>query len=114
MPCTDKPLVDRVQRAEVTEDYLPTASDELGLVKGQTVEVVKKMSYGWWKGRTGNAVGIFPSQNVKLVEHHEQQEEVEQETGHGMIDLPYIQCRKFESKSSIKAFQLYIFTHILL
>ena len=78
-----------MHRAVAAEDYLPTASDELGLVKGQTVEVVKKMSYGWCKGRIGNAVGIFPSQNVKVIEHHEQQEEVEQETGHGMVNLPY-------------------------
>ena len=81
--CTDKPLGDRVCRAVVVEDYSPTASDELGLVKGDTVEVMKKMSYGWWKGRMGSKVGIFPSQNVKLVEHQQQQEEVEQETGNG-------------------------------
>ena len=80
---TDKPLVDKALMAVVVEDYLPTALDELGLVKGQMVEVMKKMSYGWWKGRTGNAVGIFPSQNVKAIEHQEQQEEVEQEAGHG-------------------------------
>lgn len=71
----------------VVEDYLTTASDELGLVKGQTVEIVKKMSYGWWKGRMGNKTGIFPSQNVKLVEHQQQQQEVEQEAGHGMVTL---------------------------
>ena len=81
---TDKPLVDRALMAVVVEDYLPTASDELGLVKGQIVEVVKKMSYGWWKGRTDTAVGIFPSQNVEVLEHQEHQEEVEQEAGHGM------------------------------
>ena len=76
------------------EDYLPTASDELGLVKGQTIEVVKKMSYGWWKGRIGSTVGIFPSQNVEVVEHHKQQEEVEQETGHGIVTLHRISCNK--------------------
>ena len=87
LPCADKPLVDGVHRAVVVEDYSPTASDELGLMKGQIVEVVKKMSYGWWKGRIGNTVGIFPNQNVKVVEHQEQQEEVEQETGHGRVTL---------------------------
>ena len=83
--CTDKPLADKVCRAVVVEDYSPTASDELDLVKGEMVEVIKKMSYGWWKGRMGNKVGIFPSQNVKLVEH-QQEEEVEQETGSGSYD----------------------------
>lgn len=83
---TDKPLVDRVCQAVVVEDYLPTALDELGLMKGQIVEVVKKMSYGWWKGRIANQIGIFPNQNVELVEHQPQQEELERESGHGTYD----------------------------
>jgi len=79
---TDKPLIDGVCRAVVVEDYLPTASDELGLVKGQTVEVLKKTSYGWWTGRIADKMGIFPNQNVKLVEH-QQQEETAKEFEHG-------------------------------
>ena len=66
----------------MVSDYEPTASDELGLIKGQVVEVVKTLSYGWCKGKIEDKVGIFPSDNIEVIEH--QPQEVEQQSLHGM------------------------------
>ena len=62
-------------------DYEPTASDELKLIKGQVVEVVKTLSYGWCKGKMEDRVGIFPSDNIDVIEN--QPQEVEHQSLHG-------------------------------
>lgn len=53
----------------VVFDYEATGDDELNLQRGQQVEVLSKDSKisgdeGWWTGRIGNKVGIFPSNFV--------------------------------------------------
>lgn len=50
-------------------DYDATREDELTLRRGQQVEVLSKDAkisgdYGWWTGRVGSKVGIFPSNFV--------------------------------------------------
>ena len=66
----------------MVSDYEPTASDELKLIKGHIVEVVKMLSYGWCKGKMEDRVGIFPSDNIEMIEH--QPQEVEQQSLHGI------------------------------
>ncbi|XP_030745564.1 mitogen-activated protein kinase kinase kinase 11-like isoform X3 [Sitophilus oryzae] len=50
-------------------DYAPKGEDELSLKKGQIVEVLSKDARisgdeGWWTGKVGEKVGIFPSNFV--------------------------------------------------
>ncbi|XP_031552769.1 cytoplasmic protein NCK2-like [Actinia tenebrosa] len=41
--------------------YKPRNKDELELNKGNLIDVLEKEHDGWWKGRSGNNVGWFPS-----------------------------------------------------
>lgn len=54
-------------------DYDAQGEDELSLVKGQIVEVLSEDAKisgdeGWWTGKIGDKVGIFPS---NFVDHHD-------------------------------------------
>jgi len=48
----------------VVFSYRPLRVDELELIPGQVVEVVGEDELGWWKGRSDNRLGVFPSNFV--------------------------------------------------
>ncbi|ELR15570.1 SH3 domain containing protein [Acanthamoeba castellanii str. Neff] len=49
-------------------DFKTDDTSKLSLKKGDEVEVVKKASESWWKGRMGKKIGYFPSSYVKAIE----------------------------------------------
>ena len=55
---------------EVLHDYQAENEDELELVEGQLVTLLNShyVDQGWWKGRLGNKVGVFPNNFVRKVE----------------------------------------------
>ncbi|EGT56839.1 hypothetical protein CAEBREN_14617 [Caenorhabditis brenneri] len=58
-------LESRRTKAVVTSTYKPRSDDELGLIKGEHVYIVKKSAHDFWKGQTTNGCcGWFPSNCV--------------------------------------------------
>lgn len=58
----------------VIYEYLGNGEDELSLQKGQQVQVLSMDSKisgdeGWWTGKIGNKVGIFPADFVKPIKN---------------------------------------------
>jgi hypothetical protein len=51
----------------VEYDYQAEMNDELTLRVGDVVTEVDKMEGGWWKGRLGDKVGMFPDNFVKVL-----------------------------------------------
>ncbi|XP_018613977.2 intersectin-1 isoform X2 [Scleropages formosus] len=47
-------------------DYTAQNDDELAFSKGQIINVLSKEDPDWWKGELNGAVGLFPSNYVKL------------------------------------------------
>lgn len=55
------------RRCEVAFAYTPMNEDELGLVVGETIEILKEIEDGWWMGKKNNQIGAFPSNFVKEI-----------------------------------------------
>ncbi|RXN09510.1 hypothetical protein ROHU_031420 [Labeo rohita] len=49
-------------------DFTPEDDDELKLLKGETIEILKKSEGRWWKGKKNNQTGFFPTSYVKEIE----------------------------------------------
>ncbi|XP_073728413.1 SH3 domain-containing protein 21 isoform X2 [Misgurnus anguillicaudatus] len=64
-----KPKEPKIQtrRCEVAFAYTPMNEDELGLVVGETIEILKEIEDGWWMGKKNNQIGAFPSNFVKEI-----------------------------------------------
>ena len=60
----DYHIKSRCKEYMVVYFYHPVRVDELELIPGQLVEVVGEDEPGWWKGRNGNRLGVFPSNYV--------------------------------------------------
>jgi len=54
----------RGQKYRINFHYKPVRVDELELIPGQLVEVVGVEETGWWKGRSRDRLGVFPSSFV--------------------------------------------------
>ncbi|KAM8869174.1 SH3 domain-containing protein 21 isoform 2-T2 [Spinachia spinachia] len=52
---------------EVAFAYEPLNQDELQLVLGETIEIVKEIEDGWWMGVKNGRVGAFPSNFVREI-----------------------------------------------
>ncbi|XP_058602151.1 SH3 domain-containing protein 21 isoform X4 [Onychostoma macrolepis] len=61
-----KPKV-QTRKCEVAFPYKPTHEDELELVVGETVEILREIEDGWWMGKKNNQIGAFPSNFVKEI-----------------------------------------------
>ncbi|EGT58185.1 hypothetical protein CAEBREN_05204 [Caenorhabditis brenneri] len=72
IPSTNKiPMMSSKAKAVVKFTYEPRLEDELGLTKGQYVNVIEKNSDGWWKGEAPNgSVGWFPSNYVEMLNEY--------------------------------------------
>ncbi|XP_040020172.2 SH3 domain-containing protein 21 [Gasterosteus aculeatus] len=55
------------RKCEVAFAYEPVSQDELQLVLGETIEIVKEIEDGWWMGVKNGQVGAFPSNFVKEI-----------------------------------------------
>jgi len=56
----------RSKRCRVLFSYTPVHDDELELKVEQLVEFMCEVEDGWWKGRAGGRVGVFPSNFVEM------------------------------------------------
>ncbi|XP_067304309.1 SH3 domain-containing protein 21 isoform X2 [Pseudorasbora parva] len=61
-----KPKV-QTRKCEVAFPYNPTHEDELELVLGETIEIIREIEDGWWMGKKNNQIGAFPSNFVKEI-----------------------------------------------
>ncbi|XP_065184304.1 SH3 domain-containing kinase-binding protein 1-like isoform X2 [Sycon ciliatum] len=57
-----------VKRAKVLHSYEQQADDELTLKEGDIIEILSTdISEGWWEGKLGTKVGVFPDNFVALI-----------------------------------------------
>lgn len=57
----------QTRKCEVAFPYSPQNEDELELVVGETLEIIKEIEDGWWMGLKNGKVGAFPSNFVKEI-----------------------------------------------
>ncbi|XP_039663004.1 SH3 domain-containing protein 21 isoform X2 [Perca fluviatilis] len=57
----------QTRKCEVMFPYSPLNEDELKLVAGETIEIIKEIEDGWWMGVKNGKVGAFPSNFVKEI-----------------------------------------------
>ncbi|XP_046882576.1 SH3 domain-containing protein 21 isoform X2 [Hypomesus transpacificus] len=55
------------RKCEVAFPYSPLNKDELELVVGETVEILREIEDGWWMGMKDGQIGAFPSNFVKEI-----------------------------------------------
>ncbi|XP_062395305.1 SH3 domain-containing protein 21 isoform X2 [Sardina pilchardus] len=55
------------RKCEVTFTYTAEHEDELDLVVGETVEILREIEDGWWMGKRNGKIGAFPSNFVKEI-----------------------------------------------
>uniref|UniRef100_A0A8C2CJZ5 Osteoclast-stimulating factor 1 n=1 Tax=Cyprinus carpio TaxID=7962 RepID=A0A8C2CJZ5_CYPCA len=61
-----KPKV-QTRKCEVAFPYTPAHEDEMELVVGETIEILREIEDGWWMGKKNNQIGAFPSNFVKEI-----------------------------------------------
>lgn len=57
----------QTRKCEVVFPYVPTHEDELQLLVGETIEILREIEDGWWMGKKNNQIGAFPSNFVKEI-----------------------------------------------
>ncbi|XP_031145648.2 SH3 domain-containing protein 21 isoform X1 [Sander lucioperca] len=57
----------QMRKCEVAFAYSPLNEDELKLVVGETIEIIREIEDGWWMGVKNGKVGAFPSNFVKEI-----------------------------------------------
>ncbi|KAA8591769.1 hypothetical protein FQN60_017143 [Etheostoma spectabile] len=57
----------QTRKCEVAFAYSPVNEDELTLVVGETIEIVREIEDGWWMGVKNGKAGAFPSNFVKEI-----------------------------------------------
>uniref|UniRef100_A0A3Q4GSJ4 Osteoclast-stimulating factor 1 n=1 Tax=Neolamprologus brichardi TaxID=32507 RepID=A0A3Q4GSJ4_NEOBR len=55
------------RKCEVLFPYSPVNEDEMELVAGETIEIVREIEDGWWMGVKNGKLGAFPSNFVKEI-----------------------------------------------
>jgi len=61
-------LLRKKKRCRVLFSYQPVHDDELELKVDQNLDFMCEVEDGWWKGRLGGRVGVFPSNFVEMCE----------------------------------------------
>lgn len=56
------------RRCKAIYSYRENKPDELTLAVGDVVEIFEEVEEGWWRGKLGAKVGVFPSNFVELIE----------------------------------------------
>ncbi|XP_028837955.1 SH3 domain-containing protein 21 isoform X2 [Denticeps clupeoides] len=59
--------VAQVRKCEVAFPYKASHEDELELVVGETIEILREIEDGWWMGKKNDRIGAFPSNFVKEI-----------------------------------------------
>uniref|UniRef100_A0A336LZJ7 CSON006248 protein n=1 Tax=Culicoides sonorensis TaxID=179676 RepID=A0A336LZJ7_CULSO len=57
-----------VRRCKVVYSYQENNNDELSLAVGDIIEVLGEVEEGWWRGKLGSKIGVFPSNFVEVIE----------------------------------------------
>ncbi|KAM9309865.1 SH3 domain-containing protein 21 isoform 2-T2 [Pholidichthys leucotaenia] len=57
----------QTRKCEVAYVYKPQNDDELELVVGEIIDIIKEIEDGWWMGLKNGKVGAFPSNFVKEI-----------------------------------------------
>ncbi|KAJ6638723.1 CD2-associated protein [Pseudolycoriella hygida] len=57
------------RRCKAVYSYTQNNNDELTLAVGDIIEFLGEVEEGWWKGKLGTKVGVFPSNFVVTLEH---------------------------------------------
>ncbi|XP_068426223.1 SH3 domain-containing protein 21 isoform X2 [Clinocottus analis] len=57
----------QTRKCEVAFAYNPLNEDELHLVVGETIEIIREIEDGWWMGVKNGRFGAFPSNFVKEI-----------------------------------------------
>ncbi|XP_061116210.1 SH3 domain-containing protein 21 [Conger conger] len=57
----------QTRKCEVAFAYSSQNGDELDLVVGETIDIIKEIEDGWWLGSKNAKVGVFPSNFVKEI-----------------------------------------------
>ncbi|XP_070998198.1 SH3 domain-containing kinase-binding protein 1-like [Oncorhynchus clarkii lewisi] len=60
-------MIKQTRKCEVAFAYSPLNEDELELVVGETIEILREIEDGWWKGMKSGKVGAFPSNFTKEI-----------------------------------------------
>ncbi|XP_029593653.1 SH3 domain-containing kinase-binding protein 1 isoform X2 [Salmo trutta] len=60
-------MIKQTRKCEVAFAYSPLNEDELELVVGETIEILREIEDGWWMGMKGDKVGAFPSNFAKEI-----------------------------------------------
>uniref|UniRef100_A0A4W4EQF5 SH3 domain-containing protein n=1 Tax=Electrophorus electricus TaxID=8005 RepID=A0A4W4EQF5_ELEEL len=58
---------EQCRKCEVAFAYTPTNEDELELIVGETIEILREIEDGWWMGKKHGKIGAFPSNFVKEI-----------------------------------------------
>lgn len=56
------------RRCKVIYSYRENKPDELTLAVGDVIEIFEEVEEGWWRGKLGPKVGVFPSNFVEIIE----------------------------------------------
>ncbi|XP_062255789.1 SH3 domain-containing protein 21 isoform X1 [Platichthys flesus] len=59
--------IKQTRKCEAVFAYSAVNEDELELVVGETIEIIKEIEDGWWMGLKNGKVGAFPSNFVKEI-----------------------------------------------
>ncbi|XP_047666759.1 SH3 domain-containing protein 21 [Tachysurus fulvidraco] len=62
-----KIMKEQCRKCEVTYNFTPQHQDELELVVGEIIEIIREIEDGWWMGKKGGKIGAFPSNFVKEI-----------------------------------------------
>ncbi|KAK3551348.1 hypothetical protein QTP70_015033 [Hemibagrus guttatus] len=62
-----KMMKEQCRKCEVTYNYPAQHQDELELVVGDIVEIIREIEDGWWMGKKAGKIGAFPSNFVKEI-----------------------------------------------
>ncbi|XP_041725591.1 CD2-associated protein isoform X3 [Coregonus clupeaformis] len=60
-------MIKHTRKCEVAFAYSPLNEDELELVVGETIEILREIEDGWWMGMKSGKVGAFPSNFTKEI-----------------------------------------------
>lgn len=55
------------RRCKVLFSYAPANNDELKLEVDDVIDILTEVEEGWWKGRLGDKIGVFPSNFVEEI-----------------------------------------------
>uniref|UniRef100_A0A8C1ITB1 Osteoclast-stimulating factor 1 n=1 Tax=Cyprinus carpio TaxID=7962 RepID=A0A8C1ITB1_CYPCA len=96
-----KPKV-QTRKCEVAFPYTPLNEDELALVVGETIEILREIEDGWWMGKKNNRVGAFPSNFVKEIFVHSNDGKTTEATARPKLSEVFSKEGKVQQRPSLR------------